>query len=116
VIYYCPGDEICCTPGDPASKCCPADHPLCVPKENPEFCCRQRDIQNYAENIVVGPTAFAATKKIAAKMKPSVVGSSAAKRIAFAVMEKTAARPKKHAVVNSVARPVCFVAIVKDVA
>jgi len=49
-------------------------------------------------------------------MKPSVVGSSAAKRIAFAVMEKTAARPKKHAVVNSVARPVYFVAIVKDVA
>ena len=85
------------------------------PREILNFAAR-RDIQNYAENIVVGPTAFAATKKIAAKMKPSVVGSSAAKRIAFAVMEKTAARPKKHAVVNSVARPVCFVATVKDVA
>ena len=34
-IYYCPGDEICCTPGSPTSKCCPADHPLCVD----EYCC-----------------------------------------------------------------------------
>ncbi len=33
--YYCPGDGICCTPGDPESKCCPADHPLCLP----EGCC-----------------------------------------------------------------------------
>ena len=39
VTYYCPGDTICCTPGDPESKCCPADHPLCLPKINPEFCC-----------------------------------------------------------------------------
>lgn len=34
-IYYCPGDTICCTPGDPESKCCPEDHPLCLP----EGCC-----------------------------------------------------------------------------
>lgn len=33
--YYCPGDEICCSPGNPNSKCCPADHPLCLP----EGCC-----------------------------------------------------------------------------
>lgn len=33
--YYCPGDGICCTPGNPESKCCPADHPLCLP----EACC-----------------------------------------------------------------------------
>ena len=39
VIFYCPGDEICCTPGDPFSKCCPADYPLCLPVENPEKCC-----------------------------------------------------------------------------
>ena len=39
VIYYCPGDEICCTPGDPLSKCCPAEEPLCLPVENPERCC-----------------------------------------------------------------------------
>lgn len=33
--YYCPGDGICCTPGDPESKCCPAEYPLCLP----EGCC-----------------------------------------------------------------------------
>ena len=33
--YYCPGDGICCTPGDPNSKCCPAEYPLCLP----EGCC-----------------------------------------------------------------------------
>ena len=33
--YYCPGDGICCTPGDPDSKCCPAEYPLCLP----EGCC-----------------------------------------------------------------------------
>lgn len=33
--YYCPGDGICCTPGDAESKCCPSDHPLCLP----EGCC-----------------------------------------------------------------------------
>lgn len=30
--YYCPGDGICCTPGDPNSKCCPAEYPLCLPQ------------------------------------------------------------------------------------
>ena len=34
-IYYCPGDGICCSPGNPNSKCCPADYPLCLP----EGCC-----------------------------------------------------------------------------
>ena len=38
-IFYCPLDEICCTPGDPASRCCPAEYPLCLPRENPEKCC-----------------------------------------------------------------------------
>ena len=38
-IFYCPLDEICCTPGDPASRCCPAEYPLCLPKENPIGCC-----------------------------------------------------------------------------
>ena len=38
VVYYCPGDEICCTPGDPASKCCPADQPLCI---YPNYCCKE---------------------------------------------------------------------------
>lgn len=47
-IYYCPGDDICCTPGSPTSKCCPADHPLCVddgccptgyPKVCGQYCC-----------------------------------------------------------------------------
>ena len=37
-IFYCPLDEICCTPGDPASRCCPAEYPLCLPRENPEKC------------------------------------------------------------------------------
>ncbi|XP_020621807.1 uncharacterized protein LOC110059455 isoform X2 [Orbicella faveolata] len=39
VTYYCPGDDRCCSPGNPESKCCPADHPLCLPEEDPEFCC-----------------------------------------------------------------------------
>ena len=34
-IYYCPDDEICCTPGSPLSRCCPEDHPVCVGL----FCC-----------------------------------------------------------------------------
>lgn len=34
-IYYCPDDTICCTPGDPESRCCPEDHPLCIGL----FCC-----------------------------------------------------------------------------
>ena len=38
-IFYCPLDEICCTPGDPARRCCPAEYPLCLPRENPEKCC-----------------------------------------------------------------------------
>ena len=38
-IFYCPLDEICCAPGDPASRCCPAEYPLCLPRENPEKCC-----------------------------------------------------------------------------
>ena len=38
VVYYCPGDDICCTPGDPASICCPADQPLCI---YPNYCCKE---------------------------------------------------------------------------
>ena len=28
--YKCVGDQICCKPGSPASKCCPTSKPLCI--------------------------------------------------------------------------------------
>ncbi len=36
ITYYCPGDEVCCLPGNPASNCCPAAKPLCFDNE---YCC-----------------------------------------------------------------------------
>lgn len=39
VIYFCPGDEICWSSGNPESKCFPTDHVLCFPEKKSQFCC-----------------------------------------------------------------------------
>lgn len=35
LLVYCPRDGVCCTPGDPESKCCPSAQSLCLA----EGCC-----------------------------------------------------------------------------
>ncbi|XP_022809131.1 uncharacterized protein LOC111346100 [Stylophora pistillata] len=77
--YYCPGDRICCWPGNANSKCCPADHPLCVsegccpegyPKVCGRYCCDEDSFCCNGENCCTNEEACCGKDKCCTEKAP----------------------------------------------